>query len=492
MTRWTTDLRHPDGVWGWGAAAAALVAVVVPQLAVQAIVPEARSATHAAGAASMVLHTAAVVAGVFMYLHHRLTRSDSTAWLAAGLIFIGGFGLTATGLDTVAYADRPTIAPLVAADVIVVLTLLCMVRISERVALSIDPAAVGLGLAIAASTLAIGIAASASGLALSRLATAVLTVPLVVVGAVVAVEVERLATLPAWARDRLAAAVTALFLGRACMLVASAEQVQVHLVSIVLTTSAAALFLGTSLATLRLAINDDRLAITALQDQLADTTAHAEADRERLHEVRGTIAGIATASRLIHHDPPLPGQSRELLEEMLERESGRLQRLMEGRSISAPRLVPIDDVLRPLLVARRAQGQLVTSRASGLEAWAREDDLTEVVNVLLDNAARHAPGASVAVFAREVEGYVEVVVADSGPGVPPDRRDTLFHRGVRGPDSAGEGLGLHVARRLVVRSGGYVRLDPSWQQGAAFVVGIRNVTPIAEGARHDAVGSLAQ
>lgn len=491
MSRWTKELRHPDGAWGWGAAAAALAVVVVPQLVVQAIVPEARSASSAAAAAGLVLHTAAIVSGIFMYLHHRLTRSDSTAWLAAGLIFVGGFGLTVTGLDTVASADRPTTAPLVVADVVVVLALLGMVRISERVALTVDPAAVGLVLAFLASTLAIAISRSASEYTLSRPATALLALPLVVAGTVVAVEVERLVTLPAWARNRFAAAIVALFLGRACM-VTAAEQVQVHLASIALTTAAAALLLGTSLATLRLAINDDRTAITALQDQLASTTAHAEADRERLHEVRGTIAGIASASRLIHHEPPLPGASREMLEEMLERESCRLQRLMDGTALSAPRLVAVDDVLRPLLVARRAQGQCVTSQASGLIAWAREDDLTETLNILLDNTARHAPGATVAVFAREAESHVEVVVADSGPGVPPDRRGSLFVRGARGEDSTGEGLGLHVARRLMVRSGGYVRHDPSWKQGAAFVVGIRTASPLFEGRRHDAVRSVAQ
>ena len=321
MSGWTKELRHPDGAWGWGAAAAALAVVVAPQLVVQMIVPEARSASSAAAASSLVLHTAAVVSGIFMYLHHRLTRSDSTAWLAAGLIFVGGFGLTVTGLDTVAWTDRPTTAPLVVADVVVVLALLGMVRICERVTLTIDPAAVGLVLALLASVLAIAISTSAGEHALSRPATALLTLPVVAVGTVVAVEVERLATLPGWARNRLAAAVVALFLGRACMVTAGTEQVPVHLASIVLTTAAAALLVGTSLATLRLAINDDRTAITLLQDQLASTTAHAEADRERLHEVRGTIAGIASASRLIHHAPPLPGPSREMLEEMLERGS---------------------------------------------------------------------------------------------------------------------------------------------------------------------------
>ena len=486
-TQWAGALRHPAGAWGWGAAAAVVGVTVVPLLVVQAIVPAARSAAAAAATASLVLNTVAVASGIFMYLHHRLTRSDSTAWLAAGLIFLGGFGLTVTGLAAATTTERPTTAPLIVADVVVVLTLLAMVRIAERISLTVDPAATGLVLAFVGSAVAIVIARATADLALSRPATAALTIPLVVAGAVVAVEVERLTTLPAWARTRLAAAITALFLSRAWMVTAGDGQVLEHLASTVLSVAAATLILGTSLATLRLAINDDRTAITTLQDELARTAAHAEADRERLHEVKGTIAGIASASRLIHHAAPLPGPSREMLEEMLERESARLQRLMQGGATAGPRLVTVDDVLRPLVVARRAQGQDVTWSPSGLDVWAREDDLTEVVNILLDNTAQHAPEAPVAVFSREAGGHVEIVVLDSGPGVPPERRPMLFHRGVRGSTSTGEGLGLHVAQRLAGRSGGYVRLDPSWQQGAAFAVGVRSVSTLSEGRCDDAV-----
>lgn len=491
MRRWAA-LRHPEGAWGWGAGAAALSAVVIPQLVVLAIVPHAHGAAAAAATAGLVLTVVAVVSGVFMYLHHRLTRSDSTAWLAAGLIFAGGFGLTVTGLDTVRAMDRPVAPPLIAVEVAVVLALLAMVRISERVTLAHDPAALGLVLASGGSALAILLSVTADGPTLSRPATALLTIPLLLAATVVAIEVHRLATLPGWVRNRLAIAIIAFFLGQAGLLASGSGNAPAHVLTVLASTAAAALLLGTSLATLRLAINDDRQAITSLQDAIATTAAHAEADRECLHEVKGTIAGIASASRLIHHVPPLPGPSRELLEEMLERESARLQRLVHGRTTASPRVIRIDDALRPLVVARRAQGQSVTWRGSALEAWACEDDLTEVLNILLDNTARHASGADVAVFARECVGHIEVVVVDAGPGVRPEQRDALFQRGTPGSESAGEGLGLYVARRLAERTGGYVRHDPSWRPGAAFVVGVRRAGLPAQGRRDDTVRIAAQ
>jgi signal transduction histidine kinase len=492
MTRMAAELRHPEGAWGWGGTSAAIAVAVLPQLVVQAIVPEARSAAGVASAAALVAYLVTAASGIYMYLHHRLTCSSSTAWLAAGTIFAAGFWLTVSGLDLATTGEASTTL-LVGADVVVVGTLLLMVRVSERFALRFDPAAVGLLLAFTASAACILVARLAHGIALARPSTSVLGMLLVVLGFLLALEVHRLMTLPSWVRDRFAFAIILLVLGRACVVTARSDEPATYLIAAtLLSTMAAVLFLSTSLATLRLAIHDDRIVISALQDQLALTAAQALADRERLHEVKGTIAGIASASRLIHHGTPIPGQSRERLEDMLEQESARLLRLVHGGRPGPLHEVDVDTVLRPLVVARQAQGQRVIWQPSGQRVWARADDLTVVVNVLLENSAQHAPGEGVAVFAQCADDYIQVVVADSGPGVAEEQRPTIFDREARRPCSPGEGLGLHVARRLMVQCGGYLRLDTSWLSGAAFVVGLRPATEYSEGRRDDTERIIAQ
>ncbi|HEU5035378.1 MAG TPA: sensor histidine kinase [Nocardioides sp.] len=485
MIRSTAGLRHPEGAWGWGAGAATLAVVVVPQLVVLMILPETRTAPTAARTAGLVLSVVVVTSGIHMYLHHRLTCSGSTGWLATGLIFVGGTGLTATGLWLTPTDGESGYTPLVAADLLVAVVLLLMIRVAERSGPPFDPAAAGLLLACGASAVMIALSAPGRTYVAPALAPW-LAVLLAGLGGAIALGVHRLVTVPPWARDRLAIAIVVLFLGRALLVGVGAEGTVANLATVAGNTLGATLILGTSLATLRLAIQDDRAVITALQDQLAATAAHARADRERLHEVKGTIAGIASASRLIHHDSPLPGPSRELLEEMLERESARLQRLIDEDHRPGPLgVVEVDDVVRPLVVARQAQGQRITWQPSGLRAWARADELTEVINILLENTARHAPDAEVAVFARETDDQAQVVIADSGPGIPPGERTTIFHRGVRGSRSDGDGLGLHVARRLMLRSGGCLQLDESWQQGTAFVVSTRRAGHVSEVRPHD-------
>jgi two-component system sensor histidine kinase BaeS len=106
--------------------------------------------------------------------------------------------------------------------------------------------------------------------------------------------------------------------------------------------------------------------------------------------------------------------------------------------------------------------------------------LGQVVGNLLANALRHTPsGGHVTLSAAPYPGGpaaptgasvpnvtstprvaavpgMAVIVQDDGPGFPPDLLPRVFDRFVKGPDSPGAGLGLAIARDLVIAHGGTV------------------------------------
>jgi two-component system OmpR family sensor kinase/two-component system sensor histidine kinase QseC len=90
---------------------------------------------------------------------------------------------------------------------------------------------------------------------------------------------------------------------------------------------------------------------------------------------------------------------------------------------------------------------------------------------LVDNAVKHSPPATrVEVRAGVRKGEVTLVVADQGPGVPPERRERVFQRYSRAqPDGeAGVGgLGLSVVAWVAGRHGGHVQVIDS-PRGATF------------------------
>jgi two-component system sensor histidine kinase ChvG len=90
--------------------------------------------------------------------------------------------------------------------------------------------------------------------------------------------------------------------------------------------------------------------------------------------------------------------------------------------------------------------------------------LGRVITNLLDNAISFSPeGGVVAVRARRAGDEVEIVVDDDGPGIPPDRLDTVFERfysdrpqtdSTTGKNS---GLGLSISRGIVDAYGGSIQ-----------------------------------
>jgi CheY-like chemotaxis protein len=111
------------------------------------------------------------------------------------------------------------------------------------------------------------------------------------------------------------------------------------------------------------------------------------------------------------------------------------------------------------------------------DVWVLADDvrLRQVFNNLIGNALKFASHGRVAVrlSATVQDEYVRVrgEVADTGPGVPLDRLETIFapfqqtDEGVR---RGGAGLGLAVCRQIVERMGGSIAAHPNPGGGALF------------------------
>jgi signal transduction histidine kinase len=203
---------------------------------------------------------------------------------------------------------------------------------------------------------------------------------------------------------------------------------------------------------------------------------------DRLHTVRSGLAGLAGALQVLTDlDADLPETSRRRVESLLVAEVERLRRvaapsLADGELSGDPtQHLDLDSVVADIVLARRMAGQQVTFEPCGEQVLAVRDDLVEVLNILLANAERHAPGSRVAVVATQTAGSVRVTVTDDGPGVPLELQDAIFDRGRRRADSPGQGLGLAIARELMHRLGGSLRLEEHRAAGASFALELRRV-----------------
>src|SRR4030042_1310369 len=103
------------------------------------------------------------------------------------------------------------------------------------------------------------------------------------------------------------------------------------------------------------------------------------------------------------------------------------------------------------------------------------DRLEQVFNNLLDNALKHTPsGGKVDIVARQPHPNVaEIAVTDTGPGIPGEQLRHVFERFYRADPSAskaGAGLGLAIARQIVLAHGGDILAKNALGQGTEFMV----------------------
>jgi K+-sensing histidine kinase KdpD len=189
------------------------------------------------------------------------------------------------------------------------------------------------------------------------------------------------------------------------------------------------------------------------------------------HNLRTPLASMgASVSALLEADDRLdPAQRRELLETIRD-ETDRLGRLVSKvLELSRIRAGEIDVVLDPVdlaglsQVAIRRLGPLGQHHRFALELPTTLDVeldtlLTEQILLnLLENAVKFSPpGSVVSIEGSSGDGFVEVRVADHGPGIPEGERTRVFEEFYRGDrtSTSGTGLGLAIARSLTEVQGG--------------------------------------
>jgi signal transduction histidine kinase len=124
-----------------------------------------------------------------------------------------------------------------------------------------------------------------------------------------------------------------------------------------------------------------------------------------------------------------------------------------------------------------------------LPAYGDSDRLARAMSQLLDNACKFTPqGGIVGVHVRVLEAHYEVLVADSGSGVPPERAERVFDPFYQVDGSTtrahgGVGVGLAIARRVARGLGGDVKLasgatvEGMYLTGAAFMLSVAKRAP---------------
>lgn len=213
------------------------------------------------------------------------------------------------------------------------------------------------------------------------------------------------------------------------------------------------------------------------------------------HELRNPLHAMAGIAELLASDTGLTTAQHDLaraLERQLLRLSDVTDDLLDAARLDVGqfRLRPaafdirhvVDDVVRS--ARSTADGRLTVDATIGddvpLTINADAARLQQVVGNLVGNAVKFTEAGSVRVAVRRRQDTLVVSVTDTGPGIPSDRLEEVFHAFATLPsagDRRGAGLGLAIVRRLVEAMDGSIDLDSTVGVGTTFAVSL----PLIEG-----------
>jgi signal transduction histidine kinase len=218
---------------------------------------------------------------------------------------------------------------------------------------------------------------------------------------------------------------------------------------------------------------------------------HAAAAREELlaivaHDLRSPLTAIRLrAARLRNRSPADDARVQgEGLERLARRMDILVKTLLDTASVEhgglslQPAACAVEPVLAELMdlfagTAEAASVHLETAPVIGdLRMLADRDRIIQVLSNLVGNAIKFArPEDHVDISAvRDQQGMIRFQVADSGPGIPPDQLERVFHRFWKSDagGNSGAGLGLYIARQVVEAHGGRIWAERGQREGTSF------------------------
>ncbi len=144
--------------------------------------------------------------------------------------------------------------------------------------------------------------------------------------------------------------------------------------------------------------------------------------------------------------------------------------------------------VRPVAIEKLIRLE-VASRDGDALSWADRDKVVQVLINLIGNAVKFTPprGRITVTIARSRDDWVQISVADTGPGIPADDADRIFNKFYQVPHAGeqktkGTGLGLAICKALVEMHGGRIWVESELNKGSTFSFTLPAHQPFKESA----------
>lgn len=199
------------------------------------------------------------------------------------------------------------------------------------------------------------------------------------------------------------------------------------------------------------------------------------------HEIRGPLAAIGGFARSIAREPERferNARNAQIIVDEVARLEGILGGLLSFTKPSEPEFTMVD--LGPLIESiaeqarqpeEHAEVNITVDLAPDVPAVrADAKQVRQIILNLVNNAIQAMPhGGHLTLALRHQPPHVEVLVRDTGEGIPPDRLERIFDAFFTSKPT-GTGLGLALCKKLATQHGADIRVESEPGKGTTFTV----------------------
>jgi two-component system sensor histidine kinase TctE len=203
--------------------------------------------------------------------------------------------------------------------------------------------------------------------------------------------------------------------------------------------------------------------------------------RDAAHQIRTPLAVLKLQVQSARRGDMAPNLALQDIEATVDRATqlanqmlslAKIEQLRQQKDYQwldwAPSVREIALDLSPLIAAKSLDFEIETQACTVLaHAWI----LREMTRNLLDNAIRHCPaGARLRIDLQQKGSYAVLLISDSGSGMDAAQGTRLFQAFATERPASGSGLGLTIAREMVLALGGEISLENRYE--ATALVGL--------------------
>lgn len=196
------------------------------------------------------------------------------------------------------------------------------------------------------------------------------------------------------------------------------------------------------------------------------------------HDIRTPLTSVIGYLNLLDEAKDMPEEQREkythitldkayrlekMINEFFEITRYNLQQIQlnKGNVDLCYMLVQLTDELLPVL-SQNGNTSVIQMETEDISIYGDREKLARVFNNILKNAAAYSyPNTEIVISAEEYDGNVEIVFRNQGKTIPSEKLETLFEKfyrmdDARSSNSGGAGLGLAIAKEIIVLHGGTI------------------------------------